>query len=67
MSEEIDNSRNDLLAELTAEVVAAYVSNNVIQTGDLPGLIAEVHTALGSTTTVEPVSAREAEACCSGS
>ena len=53
MTETADNSRNDLLAELTAEVVAAYVSNNVVQTADLPNLISEVHTALGATGTVE--------------
>ncbi|MEM6461281.1 MAG: MucR family transcriptional regulator [Pseudomonadota bacterium] len=46
----LENTRDDLLAELTAEVVAAYVSNNVVQTTDLPGLIANVHSALGSTT-----------------
>jgi len=59
MSDAVDNSRNDLLAELTAEVVAAYVSNNVIPTGDLPGLIAEVHSALGSTTTTESAPAEK--------
>lgn len=41
--------RDELLVELTADVVAAYVSNNVVQTGDLPGLIANVHAALGTT------------------
>ncbi|MDA4848146.1 MucR family transcriptional regulator [Hoeflea poritis] len=50
MNEAIETTRDDLLAELTAEVVAAYVSNNVVQTSDLPGLIANVHSALGSTT-----------------
>ena len=44
-----DPVRDELLVELTADVVAAYVSNNVIQTGDLPGLIANVHAALGTT------------------
>ena len=53
MNETLENTRDDLLAELTAEVVAAYVSNNVVQTGDLPGLIANVHSALGSTTAAE--------------
>lgn len=53
MTDAVDNSRNDLLAELTAEVVAAYVSNNVVQTADLPNLISEVHTALGLTGSVE--------------
>tara|TARA_R110000744_G_scaffold198837_1_gene318074 strand:+ start:575 stop:997 length:423 start_codon:yes stop_codon:yes gene_type:complete len=49
MNDTLENTRPDLLAELTAEVVAAYVSNNVVQTSDLPGLIANVHSALGST------------------
>jgi predicted transcriptional regulator len=45
-----DNSNttaNDVLLELTAELVAAYVSNNSVPAGDLPGLIADVHAALG--------------------
>src|SRR5690606_8368472 len=36
----------DTLIELTADVVAAYVSNNPVQVGDLPNLIAHVHAAL---------------------
>ena len=39
--------KDDMLIELTADVVAAYVSNNPVPTGDLPSLIAEVHAALG--------------------
>jgi predicted transcriptional regulator len=38
---------NDSLIELTADVVAAYVSNNPVPLTDLPNLIAEVHAALG--------------------
>ncbi len=38
--------RDDSLIELTAEVVAAYVSNNPVQVGDLPALIADIHAAL---------------------
>jgi predicted transcriptional regulator len=38
---------NEMLIELTADVVAAYVSNNPVPAGDLPNLIAEVHAALG--------------------
>ena len=34
------------LIGLAADIVAAYVSNNSIQTGDLPTLISEVHSAL---------------------
>lgn len=47
--ETIDNT--EMLMELTAEVVAAYVSNNSLPATDLPGLIADVYGALGSTTT----------------
>jgi len=35
------------LIELTADVVAAYVSNNPVPACDLPALIADVHLALG--------------------
>jgi predicted transcriptional regulator len=31
---------------LTAEIVAAYVSNNTVATADIPALINQVHTAL---------------------
>ena len=47
------------LIELTAEVVAAYVSNNPVQVVDLPNLITDVHAALarvgGSTPAPAPV------------
>ncbi|KAA0972394.1 MucR family transcriptional regulator [Aureimonas fodinaquatilis] len=52
----IDN--NEMLMELTAEVVAAYVSNNSLPVSDLPGLISDVYNALGQTTAapqVQPV------------
>jgi predicted transcriptional regulator len=38
---------DDMLIELTADVVAAYVSNNPVPVGELPNLIADVHMALG--------------------
>jgi predicted transcriptional regulator len=38
---------DDMLIELTADVVAAYVSNNPVPVGELPNLIADVHAALG--------------------
>ncbi|WP_185983407.1 MucR family transcriptional regulator [Aureimonas mangrovi] len=41
---------NEMLMELTAEVVAAYVSNNSLPVSDLPGLISDVYGALGRTT-----------------
>jgi predicted transcriptional regulator len=45
----------DLLVELTADIVAAYVSNHVVPVGDLSGLIADVHTALSGTSSPTPV------------
>lgn len=35
----------DMVLELAAEVVSAYVSNNSVSTTDLPGLIGEVYEA----------------------
>jgi predicted transcriptional regulator len=32
--------------KLTAEIVSAYLSNNTVQAGDIPGLINQVHAAL---------------------
>ena len=46
--ESLDN--NEMLMELTAEVVAAYVSNNSLPVSELPGLISDVYGALGRTT-----------------
>ena len=43
------NDRQEMLMELTADVVAAYVSNNSVPLGDLPTLISNVHAALGKT------------------
>lgn len=49
--QDIENDHNkELIVELTAEVVAAYVSNNVIPTSELSALIADVHRALGNMT-----------------
>jgi len=49
MTDTVEERGNDFLVELTAEVVAAYVSNNVVPTSDLASLIADVHAALGNT------------------
>ncbi len=43
-------ANNEMLMELTAEVVAAYVSNNSLPVSDLPALISDVYGALGRTT-----------------
>ena len=40
-------SINTALAEVTSEVVAAYVAKNHLQPSELPSLIASVHAALG--------------------
>jgi predicted transcriptional regulator len=55
---EID-TKGDKLLQLTADVVAAYVSNNVVPAGEMPGLISEIHTALGRIGTGEAVIAAE--------
>jgi len=44
------------IIELTAEIVASYVENNTLTTGDLPGLIQSVHRALAAISSgAEPV------------
>lgn len=47
-------AESNLLAELTADVVSAYVGNNPVQAADLPNLISQVHSALGHTMSPEP-------------
>jgi predicted transcriptional regulator len=49
----------DNLIELTAEIVSAYVSTNTIASGDLAGLINQVHSALHRTATGAVESARQ--------
>src|SRR5690606_34019583 len=44
---ESPSKSNEMLIELTADVVAAYVSNNPVPVSELPNLIADIHTALG--------------------
>jgi predicted transcriptional regulator len=41
-----EHSTSGTFIELTAEIVAAYVSNNSVATGELPNLINQVHQAL---------------------
>ncbi|AFL49322.1 putative transcriptional regulator [Sinorhizobium fredii] len=55
MSENTLGTSNELLVELTAEIVAAYVSNHVVPVAELPTLIADVHSALNNTTAPTPV------------
>lgn len=59
MDEATINADRDLLA-MTADIIAAYVTNNKIDAAALPGLITSIHAALGSTGSevveeVEPV------------
>lgn len=42
------------LLEMTAEVTAAYVSNNVVPSDELPELINRIHAALASAGQAEP-------------
>jgi predicted transcriptional regulator len=49
MNEIPESNHRELIVELTAEVVAAYVSNNVVPSSELANLIADVHNALGNT------------------
>jgi predicted transcriptional regulator len=44
-----ENANDMNFIELTADIVAAYVSNNAVATSDLPQLIADVHAALNKT------------------
>lgn len=50
MTEVTKDNGSDFLIELTAEIVAAYVSNNSVAANDLPNVISQVHAALGGAT-----------------
>lgn len=50
MTEITQDNGSDILIELTAEIVAAYVSNNSVAANDLPNVISQVHAALGGAT-----------------
>ena len=52
-----DSASTNLLVELTADIVAAYVGNHVVPVSELSGLIADVHAALNNTT--QPSAAME--------
>lgn len=60
LTKENNDTGADLLIELTAEIVAAYVSNNSVAANDLPSVISQVHAALGGTKTpVEEVAEKQ--------
>jgi predicted transcriptional regulator len=44
---DIEDKKSDDLLQLTGDIVAAYVSNNPVQAGDLPAIIKNVHATLG--------------------
>ena len=54
---EVALAKQELLVELTADIVAAYVSNHVVPTGDLATLISDVHAALSTTSAPAPAAA----------
>ena len=54
-----DNQDNETLITLTADIVAAHVSNNSVAVNDLPQLIQNVHSALAGLGT--PVQEPEAK------
>ena len=58
MSESSLGAGSNLLVELTADIVAAYVGNHVVPVSELPSLIADIHAALNNTT--QPAAAVEA-------
>ena len=52
-----NNDVNDLFVSLTADIVAAHVSNNSVSVSDLPALIQNIHGALaglGAAVSVPP-------------
>lgn len=56
MTDIVEQQPSTDLLDMTTEIVAAYVAHNSVTSSDLPGLIAEVHAALGALGNV-PVSA----------
>ncbi len=44
----MESAKGSDLLKLATEIVAAYVSNNPVPVGELPGMIKSVHTTLGS-------------------
>jgi predicted transcriptional regulator len=48
------DNENKVVVELTADIVAAYVSNNTIVANDVPSLIGDVFDALSKAANVSP-------------
>ncbi len=49
MTESSEKADRNLLVELTADIVAAYVGNHMVPAVEIPKLISDVHTALSGT------------------
>lgn len=60
MTDAIDGN-NEMLITLTADIVAAHVSNNSVSVADLPALITNVHGALAGLGEPAPVTATPLE------
>ena len=54
----MDDNLKETLVTLTADIVAAHVSNNSVAVNDLPQLISNVHGALSGLTGMAPEEAR---------
>ncbi|MCV6546085.1 MAG: MucR family transcriptional regulator [Cohaesibacter sp.] len=48
-----ENANNNILIELTADIVSAYVSNNAVPVNDVSGLIGDIYKALEETSKPE--------------
>jgi predicted transcriptional regulator len=57
-----DQNNSTELLKLTAEIVAAHVSNNTLPSAELPQLIAQVHASLSDTGKVSSTEERPAPA-----
>lgn len=52
-------NNNNAVVELTADIVAAYVSNNTVVANDVPNLINDVFSALSKAARVNPANPQE--------
>lgn len=59
VSDSPSNSQSPSHIDFTADIVAAYVSNNTVAAADLPALIEAVHRALGQLGTPAPAPVEE--------
>ncbi|MBB4653265.1 putative transcriptional regulator [Aminobacter niigataensis] len=63
MTELLPEPTNQLV-ELTADLVAAYVSNNPVPPAELPGLIAQIHASISSLSTPTAASKSRSSPTC---